>query len=1204
MEERLEAAGKAPHVIKVTCLKDLPKRAAPQNGKQQPEDGVPQQWVAQCQEFLKALDSHCSGWGNRQTKLGPWDDAKAFLASFEQVAEACQWPRGEWVARLLPALSGETKQAYNQLEARDKGDYEKVKAAILQGEAHQMETLRQLFRQFRYQEVEDPRRIYGQLRELCHQWLKPEKHTKEQILDLLILEQFLAILPQDIQSRIRSWDLETSSQIVAEEFLTNPPEAKTWEWQVPLEEVSMNPSEAEGAPQGQIYTEAKKKAEEDLCLLASGIMSPSHPSSVLPPEEQEVAGAGLTEGPVNLNGVTVALENAEWAVLNPSQGTMHWEVMQENSEDISSLGGFVIPKPEVVSQMEQEEMVFVHDSEDGKGFPGSLSGDEEPHKIKKENFQEGRSEPEEIYSMSLEISHGKASLVAEIHEQGCESNRHPGKKPLEGWNETIGVSEGHMAAKETSRHARKKNYLAKHQRIHAKPKLYQCSECGESFSWREGFVRHRGTHTGEKPHECSQCGKCFSQRESLIRHEKIHTGKKPYECPECGKNFCRRDSLKPTMSEGDLAKCAILDGKYFTVLEEIGGKVKAKCELCGPGKSTVISGSYSATTNFKTHLKRVHPGAVSSFEEYKVEWSKRASFRKRQLKDISVEEDQHSKKLKQTRLSFGNTSSHKTCSQNKFDVLVTNFVVNGMRPLSIVEDPDFVNLFQGMDFGVNVMSRQTLAQRIHEMEKKMIFVIKQSIEKVPYVCTTADIWSAKSRSFLGVTAHWIDERTYERCSAVLACKRFRGSHTYDKIAEMLDEVNSSFGLTHEKIVSTITDNGSNFMKAFKEFGVALRKATDDYDYDDSAEVDGDSADEFEFTFINDQGIVTPDATVILPHHNRCSSYTLNLIATTDTNKVLANTPSISRIHHPAMAKCWALWNASSHLKSAEELSSVLEHKLSNPCVTRWNSLYDLVCQIIRFQEKLPDVLTKLNLKCSFKEMEFEYLKEYTEIFRPLAVTLDLLQGDNCYYGQLLPTLFTLRTKLEELETKNFRYCGPLLQGVKANLYKRFEKYFHLSSEVNEAIIAACTHPFFKLRWLPADIGDCSRKKIQELLINSAKQTNPSTSQKCEEDLPSTDDKWFCFDDGKNSDTIATKSCKTELEILQFLQDKSKHISMLDGYPIVRRLFFRYNTSLTSSGPVEWLFSFAGMIHSPRRHNLSDLIFEKLVLLKGNGNKFG
>lgn len=37
----------------------------------------------------------------------------------------------------------------------------------------------------------------------------------------------------------------------------------------------------------------------------------------------------------------MALDNAEWTVLNPGQGTMHWEVMQENSENISSLGEYV-----------------------------------------------------------------------------------------------------------------------------------------------------------------------------------------------------------------------------------------------------------------------------------------------------------------------------------------------------------------------------------------------------------------------------------------------------------------------------------------------------------------------------------------------------------------------------------------------------------------------------------------------------------------------------------------------------------------------------------------------------------------------------------------------------------------------------------------------------------------------------------------------
>lgn len=55
-------------------------------------------------------------------------------------------------------------------------------------------------------------------------------------------------------------------------------------------------------------------------------------------------------------------------------------------------------------------------------------------------------------------------------------------------------------------------------------------------------------------------------------------------------------------------------------------------------------------------------------------------------------------------------------------------------------------------------------------------------------------------------------------SCVLVFNRFKGSHTYDKIAEMLFEVQSSFKLKYEQIVSTTTDNGSNFVKAFREFG--------------------------------------------------------------------------------------------------------------------------------------------------------------------------------------------------------------------------------------------------------------------------------------------------------------------------------------------------------------------------------------------------
>ncbi|KAF7235355.1 Zinc finger protein interacting with ribonucleoprotein K [Varanus komodoensis] len=230
----------------------------------------------------------------------------------------------------------------------------------------------------------------------------------------------------------------------------------------------------------------------------------------------------------------------------------------------------------------EQGMVFIQDAEAGEAFPGNVAGDEDPVKIKKEDSQSRSQEPEEICSMSLEISQGTASLVAEIHERGCNSNGQEGKELLEDWDESTEIAGSHTAIKDSASHGRmnrflhsksgiwyrcrsglaanqqvhsgatpyacgkrfqKKNYLAKHQRSHVRPEVYQCSECGESFNWREGFVRHWEKHMGERLHECSQCGKCFSQRESLNRHEKIHTGKKPYECPACGKHFCRRDSL-------------------------------------------------------------------------------------------------------------------------------------------------------------------------------------------------------------------------------------------------------------------------------------------------------------------------------------------------------------------------------------------------------------------------------------------------------------------------------------------------------------------------------------------------------------------------------------------------------------------------------------------------------------------------------------
>uniref|UniRef100_A0AAV2MRW5 SCAN box domain-containing protein n=1 Tax=Knipowitschia caucasica TaxID=637954 RepID=A0AAV2MRW5_KNICA len=51
---------------------------------------------------------------------------------------------------------------------------------------------------------ENPAETYHRLKGLYRRWIRPEEHTKEEIGDAIILEQFLRVLPGDI----RTWVME------------------------------------------------------------------------------------------------------------------------------------------------------------------------------------------------------------------------------------------------------------------------------------------------------------------------------------------------------------------------------------------------------------------------------------------------------------------------------------------------------------------------------------------------------------------------------------------------------------------------------------------------------------------------------------------------------------------------------------------------------------------------------------------------------------------------------------------------------------------------------------------------------------------------------------------------------------------------------------------------------------------------------------
>ncbi|XP_060547279.1 zinc finger protein 679-like [Pantherophis guttatus] len=457
------------------------------------------------------------------------------------------------------------------------------------------------FTKVQFQEGSRPRDVCTQLHYLCRQWLQPEKHTKAQMLDLVLLEQFLAVLPPEMAKWVRECGAETSSQAVslAEGFLlTQEEENMQEELQKCTEAVTEYPKNRKNSfkcSQELLFMETLHKDQTQDTTPESRKLSLEFLESPLSDEVEGLAEP-LLQDVVSFEEVAVYFSKEEWSQLDANQRELHREVMLENSRNLAYLGCNREDNKNC-----KEERQAIHSKGRKRKFVDQMKPKSDETKQSQSGVKKG------LPQVSWLPNHTVINKRERPYKSMECTKRFNISDNLFSHENTH--SEGkRFTCMECGKSFNRSSHLNSHQRIHKGERTYKCMECGKTFTCNSNLYYHKKIHAGEKPYKCMDCGKAFYLSSHLNSHKRIHKREQAYKCMECGKTFCYSESLiiHQRIHTGERPYKCMECGKGFTLSKHLKshkrihtGERPYKCMECGK--------TFTCSSSLNSH-KRIHTG--------------------------------------------------------------------------------------------------------------------------------------------------------------------------------------------------------------------------------------------------------------------------------------------------------------------------------------------------------------------------------------------------------------------------------------------------------------------------------------------------------------------------------------------------------------------------------------------------------------------